>query len=871
MGYFNIDYSQFAPSSKKVTPTPKPVIPTVPKLQPSTPLMTPKPTTVPNMSPAPKQVSASMQRSPLPQQPQNMSVNPNPHGQYFSGNALNKVFDVLMTPYYGFSSFLKGTRQKSEELAKNIPTDIPRSQRLTNYVVPGVIEAAKSGFKNILPGIQNRTQFSTEEGDYNAAQYFGVKGKGAQEATNFGLSFATPNLPISKITSTAGKIVSKIPGVTNLVSKVGQFAKTTPAVYKAIETFDPYFRNPEVGKLIKKAESQTINRVSQLFNTLKKSAAKLSPDDQRIVGEMVEGTQEVTGNLGEIAKPIIALSERIGKEAVEVGLMKPETFEKFKGRYMSHIWDVAANEGGFFSGIRKIAPKISGQFFKQREGAKGYIQEFAPAVFKGLGTEIKDIGSANLYRTIAERFGEVIGKSRPASEGMVYAGQAITNQKVARFFKNIALPPEIVEYINRTVDVPKATSVVDKAVDAIYKYWKPAKTIWNPGYHVRNLVSNQILSDMSTGEGLARTVSNYIEAVKQYNGKGNQKFVQAAREAGLINRLQFFQGFEELLQGAGFRKSKNLLEKTHQKAQAVQGFSEDTAKLNVFTSWIKRLAGEIGTSVDDALRNPDIIEQAVNKAEEAIFSPYRISAAERGLIGKTFPFYSFTRQALPFFAKTVAEHPERITKYQKLKTSIEGVSSDEGLTQDNVPEYTKNMIRTPIKDEQGRYVYVDPTYLYPFGNFGEGIDNGQLPFGLSFNPLLTEAFAQKSGYDDYFGKEFVTSNIPEERTKQRVSHAARTFAPTFVNNLVSKIFPAVKGDVDYAGRTRGSFQAVVDALGLKTFKVSPAELRSRSQSETRSNLRSFQEEAQRIQLNRNLNPQEKARQLQRLREVYQGR
>lgn len=866
MGYFNIDYSQFAPSSKKVTPTPKPVTPTIPKPQPSAPLMTPRPT-APNMSPAPRQVLQNTQPTPTPQ---NMSVNTNPHGQYFSGNTLNKVFDTLLTPYYGFSGFLQGNRRKAEELGQSAKAE--GKTGFQKYGAGGVIDVLKSGVSNIIPAIKNRTQFSTEPGDYNAAANFGIKGKVPQEVANFGLSLTAPNLPVGKILSTGSKILSKIPGVATIANKASQFAKTTPSIYEKVELISPYFRNPEVGKMIQNMEKGTAKRLSQLYNTLKAGAAKLNPEEQAIVGKMIEGVEPITGKLGEVAKPIIQLSQKLGQEAVDAGLLRPETFEKFKGRYMSHIWNAAASEGGFFSTVKKIAPKISGQFFKQREGAEGYIQEFAPAVFKGLGTEIKDIGAANLYRTIAERFGQVIGKGKPAAEGLVYAGQAIQNQKVARFFKNIALPQEIVEYINRTVDVPKATNIVDKAVDAIYKYWKPAKTIWNPGYHVRNLVSNQILSDMSTGEGLARTASNYIEAVKQFTGKGDQKFVTAAREAGLVDKLNFFQTFDELLRGAGLKKGKNILQKTGEKAQAVQAFTEDTAKLNVFTSWVKRLAGEMGTSIDDALRNPEIIEQAVNKAEEAIFSPYRISAAERTLVGKLIPFYSFSRQALPFFAKTAAEHPERITKYQKLKTSVEGLSSDEGLTQENVPEYTKNMIRTPIKDEQGRYVYVDPTYVYPFGNFQEaGFSKGQLPFGLSFNPLLSEGYAQSSGYDPYFESEFVTSNIPEERVKQRVSHAARTFAPTFVNNLTSKIFPAFKGDVDYAGRARGQFQAIVDALGLKTFKISPQELRSRSQSEQRTNLRSFQDEARRIQLDRNMTPQQKAEKLQRLREVFSDR
>ena len=62
--------------------------------------------------------------------------------------------------------------------------------------------------------------------------------------------------------------------------------------------------------------------------------------------------------------------------------------------------------------------------------------------------------------------------------------------------------------------------------------------------------------------------------------------------------------------------------------------------------------------IQEAIKNKAWIRGAVDKAEEAIFSPYRISQAERNLVSRLVPFYSFARQALPFTLKTLANNPE---------------------------------------------------------------------------------------------------------------------------------------------------------------------------------------------------------------------
>jgi len=84
--------------------------------------------------------------------------------------------------------------------------------------------------------------------------------------------------------------------------------------------------------------------------------------------------------------------------------------------------------------------------------------------------------------------------------------------------------------------------------DKLLTAWKAGKTIYNPAYHVRNFISNQILADMSTGRGLGRGIIDYFKAVRNYVDKGkNTQFMNEAVENGLIKRSNFTQVLGEII------------------------------------------------------------------------------------------------------------------------------------------------------------------------------------------------------------------------------------------------------------------------------------------------------------------------------------
>lgn len=811
--------------------------------------------------PTPAPVAKSVPQTPTP-------VTPSTNKRTFlQGNILQKGMDVLQAPESAFAGFMQGglkTLPQTKALKESQGGKLTGEQKLKSLG-----QYISSGIKNIPSAIKNRTYLGSGEGEVNyAKEAWKVENPTAQAAVNLGASLALPNIPLGKILGKAGKIVGEIPGVAKTAAKISEKVMSKPAVTQLVETFAPFARNKKFGELLESSKLATNKRVTRLYNTVKEAAKGLSPAEQMRVGQLMEGgvTAIQDSKYAPIAKRMNQLADEIGKEAVDLGLMSKEAFEGKRGEYLSHIWANSTNTGNL-SRTAEI-PKISGQFFKERKGAAGYMKQFAPATFKGLGTEIKDIEAAKFYKNAAEQFGVKMSGSTPeqlfeaVNKGFKSADD-VAQMKNAKVLKGVMVPAEVHDYLIKTMP-KKETNFALKAYDGIFNAWKAGKTIWNPAYHVRNLMSNQILSDMSTGRGLARTVADYVGSVVNYFGKGNQSYVVAAEDAGLIKKLNFTEGFNEFLGSAYGLDKKGSLEKAANFLRNFQNTTEETSKLGVFKAWVEKLAGDAGIKAEQALQDPTVVARAVKEAEKAIFSPYKIAESERKMIGRIIPFYSFTRQAVPFVAETALQHPERLAKYPKIQRGIENLNPSERVPEDQRPDYMQGSIQLPFK-VNGEKVAFDPTYIYPFGNIGE---SDVLPFGLNVNPMAQEAVEQKFNKDLFSGNEIKTSNIPGvgadvlsskpvRAGSQRLAHFLRTAAPSPFRTIQGKLMPAWNKEKDYAGRERGKLQAVFDAIGFKSIILRPEEKRKFDRLDTKNKLQSIKSEMLKIRREKNLSPEDK--------------
>lgn len=805
----------------------------------------------PSSSPTPKPTArvTPVQQKPVQQTPVTSVTQPR---KYLTGSVTDKVFDVLRTPEYAQAGFVKAGVEKARELGV-----LGKAPREAITSIPKVLSA---GVRSIPKSIENRQEYGREAGQFNIAEEAGIKNKYAQTGVNLATSLAAPSLAVGAI----AKGLGKIPGVSKLSGKIAQtgqkvvdFARKTEPVAKVVEKFDPFFRNPVLGKMVKEAEDRVASRQSQVFGSIQKSTKGLKPEEQRIVGEILDGkvVDDPTGKYNKIAQPIREMSDAIGKEAVDLGLLDHASYEKFKGKYMTHIWNEMRKGGESVNFAKGVMDRgLQSTLGKQRKGAEGYISEFGPAVTKGLGSEVRDIEVAKMYKEIAEKFGSESGDILESGKG--FAPSSITSSKVGKVLRNKELPQSVIDAMTKTM-TPQKKGIFDKA----YDLWKKGKTLYNPAYHARNVVSNQILSDMSTGEGLGKTVFNYGKAVKEYKKGG--EFYDAARSAGLIGRHTLGGAFEEAKKTAGITSKGNLLQRADQGVQKLQNVSEETAKLNVFTTWVRKAAKEAGKSIQDALKDEFIVKMAKDKAEEAIFSPYNISKIERGLASKIVPFYSFTRQAAPFVAKTAANRPGTLTKYEKAKEAVEGLSPER--TGEYRPDSAKNQIRLPVKDKEGRSYYADPTYIVPWGSMGEdaggNLSRGRLPLGLSLAPQITIPAELAMNKQLYYDQPITKSNVPKIKREDYAKYLVRSLGPSVLSSA-QKLKSAVAKEPDWAGRMRNVPSAVGNFFGAKTASFVPEEQKKFDAYDVNKQIKSIRSEMNKIRKGNRSDKEEVIKELQ---------
>ena len=724
---------------------------------------------------------------------------------------MGKIADILSLPM----NILGGALRAGLKQSKAYRASAPKGQ------IPIVYHVQKEGLGNVLKtygnayveGAKDGIKNKVSPGTYLTEDVMKTKNPIVKAGVGLGVDLVTDPLNLlgfegvrqaMKLPQLGTKIASLGSKVAELpkVQKAVQFAKETPYLYKPIEAVaNPFFRNPELGKVIDNTREVTLQRVNKLYRQIDEARKGLSTAERMRVGNILEGGVSVSqkeDRLRKIASQMEEFARLIGQEGMDAGTLAKSGFDKYTGKYMPHIW---ADMNSAKTGMATEVPKISGQFNKYRKGAEGYVRDFAPAVFKGLGTQVKDIEAAKMIKEIGAKWGKAVDAATGVvPEGYKLVGEDLNLGKAGnKLLKNIALPQEAVDYLSRNFSTKKngLLNVYDKAMGI----WKAGKTIYNPAYHMRNIPSNQMLSEMSTGKGIVPTVVDYIKAVKAYKGIGNQQYVNEAKDAGLIGRKLFSEHFDSLMNGAfeggWVNKAKEILKKPAD----LQQFSEETAKLNVFTEWRKR-----GLSVADAMK----------KAEEAIFSPYRINKSERDVLGRMIPFYSFARQAVPYFAKTLVTHPERLTKYPKFERAIQSLSQNDAPNEKYQPDYMKTMTRMPTKNSKGQREYLNLKYFYPWGGVS---DTSGIPLGLNINPLVEEYAAQKTGVDPYFKTKFVNDAMPKgEQLKARLDHAATTFLPAAYRSIKGKIIPAIRNRDDYVGRYGDLGKVLLGELtGLKLY------------------------------------------------------
>lgn len=592
---------------------------------------------------------------------------------------------------------------------------------------------------------------------------------------------------------------------------------------------------------------------------------KLSLEEQQTIGDIITGTMtNADPVLVQLAEPAIEVLEKLGKDAVESGLMTQAQFLKRAGKYMPRLYrkyETADRLSKFFSkDIKLIGERFSPRADTWAITYKESLDKFAKPIMKFFDTEeemlkyekmLKNQGMGKMIvekmkpmsEKIRNEMGEIKEAAYPVAKGIADLTYDI---ETAKFFKWIKLKyakefdetgnlvqlsdskalgelsnQYVPKYIANDIEaiIEKSSSSM-KTYTKLLNAWKVGKTILNPAYHGRNIISNLVLNTVN-GVHLAdpRALKAYAIASKELKHGG--KYFDEAEKAGLLSKTFYNEELKDFIDPISEESIKgisswikNMARKSVDKAGEFQTFNEDFAKLAHFI--FKRKRG-----VD--------IDTAVKEAKRAIFDYGEITNLEQK-IKKFIPFYTFSRKAYPRILQIAVDSPGKIGQFNQLINAVGSLSDETEEEQKWLAPWMRNkfMVRLPMKDKDNNSTYFDVTYILPWGDALAALNEGGIEglgrnFTLMMTPFLKEVIEQGMGKDLYFDKEIelfrnqkLLGTIP---IGNRYAHILRTFAPQIYSDVSEKLIPSLRGDVDYAGRDISFPQEVASMIGLKTVKV----------------------------------------------------
>lgn len=584
-----------------------------------------------------------------------------------------------------------------------------------------------------------------------------------------------------------GLLKRAVAGVGKVAKPIGRVATKIPVVEKAGEQLGKMFiyrfgQDPVYKELAERSIKNAGVGVQNVLNIARPLTKLDSATQQAIANARKAGQLEILPiELLAKAKPAFDELDRLGKEAVDVGLLKSEVYQENVGKYIARLYrSKEAPKGvvGKLKGIFEAKPKrIDLSRFKKRTDipedvreAMGEILEAGYPTAKALVQLTRSVENAKFFGEVAAKWGgDVI------EEGM----SKLPEVKSLGALSGKVVPTPIFDDIQEII---RTKSTTEKTIGRIVGGFKFGKVILNPATHARNVMSNFLLNSF---EGLSPArIDIYARAAKSLATK--DEFYKEAQQAGLgldtfaANELRdILAGVEGGLKG-NLKSFANKLSDIYQK-------EEEFAKMAQYIFQRGK-----GLSPEDAYKI----------AERATFNYSQITPFIRRVRESAFglPFVTFTYKATPQVAKTLITKPTKISNIGKIKNDIEKQADLSELTaeRETEPSWIRDgfFVKLPIKDKEGRSAYLDLTYILPFGDLISGqYVQRDIERETGVKESVPEALLSKSPFlnvikelaknQDFFGNRiFRESDDIEDQLGDIFRHLIKTYAPPAVADQI---------------------------------------------------------------------------------------
>jgi len=299
---------------------------------------------------------------------------------------------------------------------------------------------------------------------------------------------------------------------------------------------------------------------------------------------------------------------------------------------------------------------------------------------------------------------------------------------------DLAFPETVAGHIDSTY---KAFSNIEevndfvKAYDKLLNLWEGTATFINPAFHSRNAVSNHWQMWLAGVSNPVTHAKGYLYKLGKEIPKGaDAKYVKEFAESGLSRTGAFTADISKEVS----KWQDNWLFNVGGKAG---DFLEDSAKLSLYLD--KRAKGY----------NPQAAAMEVRKY---LFDYSDLTAFEKNVMKRIFPFYTWTRKNLPLQVATLIQKPEKILIISKAKAAIEDSRGGESMPEKYLPEWLKEAY--PIyfgSSDNGLQRFIKLEGFLPTVDLNQlgRIANGEI-FLESLSPIIKTPIELVANYDFYF-------------------------------------------------------------------------------------------------------------------------
>lgn len=319
------------------------------------------------------------------------------------------------------------------------------------------------------------------------------------------------------------------------------------------------------------------------------------------------------------------------------------------------------------------------------------------------------------------------------------------SESTLKDLKGMMFPTPVTNLIDTTTSAfSKVDDVNDfvKMYDKVQNGWKGLATFVNPAFHSRNFVSNLwqgFLGGVNDSRWYVRSgaiqkavaKSNKTgKSLKSIVGDKKAKVWKEFAEQGLPNTGWFGADIEQAI-----LKNQNIALRA---GGAVGGAVEDNAKFAMFLQ--RRAQGFIPA-------------EAAADVRKFFFDYNDLTAFEKNVMKRVFPFYTWSRKNMPLQAAMLIQHPTKFSSIAKIKTAIESSMKGEPLDEDTLPGWLKDGY--PIffgnnKNNLSRYFRLEG--FLPAVDLDNVADPLQTGLNL-VSPLIKSPFELASNRDFFLDRE----------------------------------------------------------------------------------------------------------------------